>query len=228
MEKNNPWISIWTKPRQTISEIISTNPNRSLWVLSAIYGFSALLNLFQSGSIGYNPLAVFIFAAILAPFWGYFVFAVWSWVVMFIGKLFKGQGNYQTIRAAYAWSNVPLILNIPIWILMGLMYGRQLFLNFPDGYLLTNGAVTVLFFLLMGKVVLSIWSLVIYVNTLAVVQQYSILRSIGNIVVAMIALSLIAMLIWVIMANLFGVSVERSPTAFMLLNDGATLRNMYE
>lgn len=188
MDKNNPWIAIWTKPRETITSIVATNPNRSIWALAAVFGFSSLLNLFQSGSLAANiaPLAIFIIAAILSPFWGYFIFSLWSYILLISGKIFRGRGNYKTVRAAYAWSNVPLVLNIPIWILMGLMFGKELFSNSLDGHPMTSGAISVLFVLLIGKIVLSIWSLVIFVNTLSAVQQYSILRSIGNIVVGAI------------------------------------------
>ena len=94
----SPWLTVWTEPRETIRRIIAENPKRSLWLLAAIYGFSSLLNSFQSGSLGASiaMAPLLLLALVIAPFWGYFVFALWSWVVLWTGKIFKGQGNFYT------------------------------------------------------------------------------------------------------------------------------------
>lgn len=198
MEQKSPWLSIWTQPRATIARIVSENPNRSLWLLAAIYGFCALMNLFQSMALGnaMGTLGLLILAIIIAPFYGYVSFSIWSWFVSWVGKWFKGHGSFQTVRAAYAWSCVPIILNIPLWLLMVISFGHQLFMNFPDAHLLPSSQVLLLFIILIAKVVLAIWSLVIYLNALAEVQKYSVLRAILNVVVAGIILAVIMFVIW--------------------------------
>jgi hypothetical protein len=40
----NPWVSMWTKPRITIHQIVDTNPERLVLVLAAISGFSHVLD----------------------------------------------------------------------------------------------------------------------------------------------------------------------------------------
>lgn len=212
----NPWLSIWTQPRATISTIVSTNPNRSLWFLSAIYGFCSLLNLFQTMALGNSltTMAIFLLAFLLSPFWGYLLFAIWSGVVTGVGRLLKGQGSFKAIRAAYAWSCVPIILNIPLWLLMVALFGHQLFQNLPNSELLSQSLIAALFTILIAKVVLAIWSLVIYLNALAEVQQFSVLRAIGNVILAGVVLSLIFYLLWMLLA----VSVK--PATFLF--DGIT------
>lgn len=201
-ENKNPWLSIWMSPRETIARVVSENPNRSIWWLAFIYGFSSLLNLFQSMTLGkgMGVWGILILAVILAAIYGYVSFSIWSWVVTWTGKLFKGQGTYKTIRASYAWSCVPLILNIPLWLLMVALFGHQLFLNLPDAYLLSGWKVFVLFVVLIAKVILAIWSLVIYINALAEVQKYSVVRSILNMLVAGIVLGIIFFVLWSLLA----------------------------
>jgi len=198
MENHNPWLTIWTQPRATIARIVTQNPNRSLWLLAGIYGFCSLLNLFQSMALGsaMGSLGLLILAIILAPFYGYVSFSIWSWFVTKVGQWFKGQGNFKTVRAAYAWSAVPIMLNIPLWLLMVILFGHQLFMNFPDAHLLPSSQVLLLFIILIAKVVLAIWSLVIYLNALAEVQKYSVLRAIFNVVVAGIILAAIVFVLW--------------------------------
>ncbi len=208
----NPWKTIWTEPRATIASIVAENPNRSLWCLAAIYGFSSLLNTFQSIMLGINLRlpAIFLLALVLAPFWGYIAFSIWSWVVCFTGKWLKGTGSFQAVRAAYAWSCAPLIANIPLWFILAAIFGQQLFTNFSENYLLTDGQVTVLFAILIIRIAAAIWSIVIYLNALAQVQQFSILRSIGNVLIAGAIVGVAAYLLLILF---FGAMGSTAPAA---------------
>jgi hypothetical protein len=205
----NPWISMWVRPRETIREIIARNPNRSLWPLAFIYGFSALLNCFQSVPIAlqFGLFPMFLFALILAPFWGYAFFGIWSWVIVFVGRLLKGQANFQMARAAYAWSCVPLIVNIPLWILLVLFYSQILFFGVQDQIVVPGAVVVPLFLILIGKLVFSIWSLVIYLQALAEVQQFSVLRAIGNVILASLVMGITVAVLWIILMNIAGVPI---------------------
>lgn len=198
MENRNPWLSIWTEPRETMAGIVRENPNRFLWQLATIYGFCSLMNMFQSVVMGnaMGPIGIVILGILLAPFYGYISFTIWSFFVFLVGKLLKSQGDFKSVRAAYAWSSVPLAVNIPLWLLMVILFGHQLFLNFPDAPSFTNGQVWLLLLLLIFKVILAIWSLVIYINALAEVQKFSIIRSIVNIVIAAVIAGMIFSILW--------------------------------
>lgn len=205
MEHKNPWLTIWTQPRATIAQIVRENPNRSLWWLAAIYGFSSLLGLFQSMALGTSVglVGIVLLAIIFSAIYGYIGFAIWSAFVLWVGKLFKGHATFKTIRASYAWSCVPVIVNIPLWVLVIVLFGQQVFMNFQNA-----GEPSVvlffLFFILAVKVIVAIWSLVIFINALAEVQKYSILRSIGNILVAGIILGIVFFALWSLLLYSFG------------------------
>jgi hypothetical protein len=204
--ENNPWISIWTKPRDTISAIVAEDPNRSLWPLSTIYGFSSLLSLFQSIALGQllAPLGILILATLLAPFWGYLQINIWSWAVSFTGKWLKGGGSFTNIRASYAWSLVPMILNIPLWLLMVATFGHQLFSKVPDAATLPSSQINLIFGVLLAKVAVAVWSLVIYLNGLATVQKFTMLRTVGNVILAGIVVFVLFVALWTALAYLLG------------------------
>jgi len=189
----NPWISVWTQPRATIREIVAVNPNRSLWLLAAIYGFSSILSTFQSLYIGHQigVVEILFIALLLSPIWGYIGFSIWSFFVYYIGKLFKGAGNFKEVRAAYAWSCPPLIVNAVLWVLLMATFGRELFMNVPETQGLTKLEVVVLFLVLLARLVTTIWSLVIYINTLSEVQKFSVWKSVGNIFVSAVCVGVI-------------------------------------
>lgn len=221
----HPWLSIWTRPRATIAEIVASHPNRSLWVLAAIYGFSSLMNLFQSGSLGskMGVVPILILAVVFSPLWGYVAFSFWSWFVSWTGKWFKGKGPYTHIRAAYAWSCVPMVFQIPLWLFLVAVFGRKLFTAFPEGAALGPSEASLLFFLLIGKVVLAVWSLVIYVNALAEVQKFSILRAIGNLIAAAILVAIVCAVFWSAIFYLIGTPSAPTASLFELWSDGLNL-----
>jgi hypothetical protein len=210
----NPWISIWTEPRKTIAKIVEENPKRDLWKLAAIYGFLSFMNGSQSFVLGDKVqfLLILFFSIILAPIWGMIVFGVWSWVVQLIGKLLKGQASFSFVRAAFAWSCVPLIVNILFWILLLILFGGSLF---QMGQL-TTGPTIILTFILIGKVIVMIWSLVIYINALAEVQKFSIGRSIANIILAWIAIGIVIAILWTALVFLLPHSITTSQAVLYL------------
>lgn len=218
------WLSIWVRPRETIRSIVSQNAKQGLWVLAAIYGFGSLLGAFQTLSFGsmIGAFPIFLLALVLSPFWGYILFAFWSWVVLLIGKWFKGRGSFQEIRASYAWSCVPLAINDIIWLITLISFGAIIFLNPPPPVMVSNGKATFLLFLTLCRVVLSIWSLVIYINALAEVQKFSVLRAIGNVVVSAIVVGIVLGILWMILAQMVGSPVQQTAAA------GAALQILQE
>jgi hypothetical protein len=203
----NPWVSIWTSPRATVSKLAHDTPNRGLWWLAAIYGFSGLLNFFQSiflgNKIGIFP--IFFLALILSPIWGYVSFSVWSFAVSLTGKWLKGAATFKVVRMAYAWSCVPFIINVVLWLILATVFGQALFTNFHEGYPFTRGQVAFLFMILILRIAVGIWSLVIYLNALAEVQKFSVLRAIGNMLLAVVLVGLFFWLITFVFSFIFNV-----------------------
>ncbi|HEX2583261.1 MAG TPA: YIP1 family protein [Chlamydiales bacterium] len=197
----NPWLKIWVEPRATIARLLQESPDRGFWILAIIYGFSSSLNWFQSMMMGQRMgvALIFMMGMILSPLWGYLGFSIWSWVVHFTGKWLKGKGTFKEVRFAYAWSCFPLIVNVVLWFLLAALYGRSLFANFaPESQVLSNREVGILFVILLFRITSAVWSLVIYLNVLAQVRQYSVLRAIGNVLIAgLIIAAVFYSMIWV-------------------------------
>jgi hypothetical protein len=218
----NIWRTVWTEPRETISRLVM-NPlaRKTFWALAAVYGFCSIMNLFQAASAGFalSTFEMILASVIIAPVWGYIVFSFWSWVVTLVGRWFNGKGSFAQIRTAYAISCVPMAVTAALWLFMVLLFGQELFMSFPDAFLLTNVQLAVIFAILLSKVVLAVWSLVIYINALSEVQQYSVLRTILTIITAGIIVFAASWVLWTLAVN-FSSVIEKSPTAFMILHDG--------
>lgn len=198
---------MWTCPRETIREIVSADPKRGLWVLAWGYGFSAILNSIQSLGVGQGVETLWhllVVAALFAPFWGMFIFTVWGWVTAKVALLFKGVSDYQSARAAYAWSCLPLLAVAPLWFGLIFLYGPLFFYPAEGERFLSTGEAGLLFLILLAKLVLTIWALVLYIQAFAEVNRFSVLRSIGAIVVSGVAITALFALFWIVLVQLAG------------------------
>lgn len=173
----NPWFYILIRPRQTIQEIVDYSPNYRLWPLAIIYSISSLLNMAQTYSWGINVnFYVLIFLIIAASaIWGYVAFNIFSFIIFLIGKVLQGKGSFKAVRAAFAWSNVPAIANLILWVFLFYFFRERLFKPLTSPTLLEGFIFLSVF---ITQVILSLWSLIIYICALAQVQQFSILRAI--------------------------------------------------
>lgn len=204
----NPWLKIWVEPKATIRKIINYNPNFRLFFLSAIYGFVSLVSSSERFSLGLTMhfFWVLLLCLIIAPIWGYIVFSISSFFIYFIGKWLKGRAKFIEVRSAIAWSNVPMLVNIFMWILLFIIFGSDLFRDFPGAFVLTKAQKAFLFLILLSQLVISIWIIVLYVNALSEVQKFSIGKAILNILIAIVivpaVIALIAFIYFLIMKGL--------------------------
>ena len=108
----NPWLSIWTKPRETIRAIVEKNPNYRILPLAIIYSLPSLFLAAQKLSLGttMNGWIIVVLCLALSIPIGWLGFCVNSFFLLLTGKLLKGQGSFRTIRAAFAWSSVPNVV----------------------------------------------------------------------------------------------------------------------
>lgn len=184
----NPWLSMWSRPKATIRKIIDYNPNYRLIALSSIYGFVSLISSSQSFSLGQqiNFYLLLFLCLIIAPVWGYIMFSISSFFIHLTGKWLKGEAKYKEIRACIAWSNVPMIGSFLLWVLLIIIFKADLFKDFPQSYELTSVERSGLFLILLAQMILSIWILVLYINSLAEAQKFSVGKSILNIIFAVV------------------------------------------
>lgn len=188
----NPWLKMWTKPRHTITSIVTSQPNYGVWWLAAAYGFPMLLNMLQSlSSAASLPLIVILLiAAIFSAPIGMLGFMITTALVQWTGRWLGGIGTFAEIRASIAWSNVTNIATSVLWLLLVAVFGTDVFFRtFPQTPF--EGAslalVTTVFLL---QTVLSIWSFVLLVQSLAEVQKYSVWRAIINVILPFVIVTI--------------------------------------
>lgn len=178
----NPWIAVWTKPRETIQQIVDTNPEEFVLLLSVVAGFGEVLNRASMKSLGDNlewPMIVVI-AAIVGPIGGIVGLYIGGALIRWTGSWMGGEASSQNIRAAIAWSSVPMIWALPLWIPELALFGNELFTSETPNL----DANPSLAYALIGfgaiDVIIGVWTMVVFLKCLGQVQGFSAWKALGN------------------------------------------------
>ncbi len=181
----NPWLAIWVRPRETIRKIVDHNPKFRFIPLSMIYGFSTLLQLAETASLGevMNPWLILLITLVLSPLYGMLMITISSGLLFWTGKWIKGKANYLQVRSAFAWSSVPLVLDIFFKLVTLGTFGDIVFISGVEGIEPIGAWQTLLIgTLFIVELVVLIWTLVILFIGLSEVQQFSIGKAVLNFV----------------------------------------------
>ena len=182
----NPWLSMWTRPRATIQQIVDANPERGVLLLSAVAGIGQALDRASAKNMGDKldwPM-ILLFAALLGPVAGILGLYVGGALLRWTGSWMGGQGSSRNIRAAIAWSNVPEIWAMLLWVPSLALFGQELFTSKTP--LIDADPVRLAAFLGFAGVelVLAVWALVVFLKSLGQVQGFSAWKALGNALLA--------------------------------------------
>ncbi len=173
------WWSIWTQPRVTMQRIVERDARRGVVALAGLAGFHEALNRVSIRSAGdHLDLSVMLLAvAIAGPLVGIFSLYVGAAILSWTGKWIGGNAPVLNIRAAIAWSSVPFILALVLWVPQVLLFGREMFRT--ETPRMDASPNLVLAFAVIG-IGVGIWHVVVFLKCLGQVQGFSAWRALTN------------------------------------------------
>jgi hypothetical protein len=201
-ETLNPWFSIWTKPRATIRQILDSKSQAYINILAILGGIASALDKISDKSYGYEYgwASILIRTLFSGTIGGLLTLYIGSALVYWTGKWIGGQGEYDEIKVATAWTNVPSIWGLLLWIPALALYGREYFLrdlgDFGHGIGSSIGSF-VLFFI---AVILGVWTFIIQLKCLGEAQRFSAWRALGNIILSILVI-LVPLLFLILLLN---------------------------
>jgi len=178
----NPWFSMWTRPRATIAQIVARDPTHLVLLLAAISGFSETLDRASMRSAGDTvgvPM-IFVLAATAGAVGGIVTLYVGSWLLRWTGSWIGGRASPVHIRAAVAWSGVPAVWALLLWIPELALFGSELFTTATPRI---DGSVGLLLLFLAFsaiEIVIGAWTLVVALKALGQVQGFSAWKALAN------------------------------------------------
>jgi signal peptidase I len=161
---SSPFVTLWLSPRRTIERIVATRP-RHLVIVLAVLGMIASLYGQMNRMTGMTPSELWFWlglvagGAVLGIIWLYLDGMLLSW----IGHLLGGHASALELRAAIAWSAVPVIVGFVILLAIDAV---------------TRGAIARDVGWLIGTV-FGLWSLVVFLLMLGRLLQFGFWRTIA-------------------------------------------------
>lgn len=178
----NPWLSMWTRPRATIQQIIEENPERLVLLLAAIGGISEVLDRASVKSLGdkMELTMIFVMAALAGPVIGISGLYIGGALLHWTGGWIGGKAPAVNIRAAMAWSNVLLIWALLLWIPSVALFGSEVFATETPRIDANPSLAYVLIGLAAIELVIGMWAFVAFLKCLGQVQGFSAWKALGN------------------------------------------------
>lgn len=182
-------------PIREIKKMIEKNPSKFIWVLSSILGFVFLLGFFQGLALGrfISFWQIVIMIVVLAPFVGYILVNVISWIIAGTGLWIGTRGKFKNIRCAFFCSLLPMIGYLLCKVFLLFVFGQKFFLNFPEKLSLFQAFV--FYAVVIFQVFFTLWSLFLLVATLKAVKHTSMKKALFNLLLAGVVCFVIAFIV---------------------------------
>ena len=194
-----PFFSIWVRPRRTMRAIIDSNPQRLVLVLAALSGFGSALDNASTSSIGDGNsipvVAIVALSAVAGSLGGILTLYVGGFVMKWAGRPLGGRATQVEVRAALAWSTVPLIWALPLWIPELALAGREMFTTATPILAASPLRAVLLVLVVLLEVVLGIWSFVLFLKCLGEVHGFSAWKSLAAVLLSVLAIALVALIV---------------------------------
>lgn len=176
----NPWLSVWTRPRDTIAKIIAFNVTHRFHLFCFLIGFVAGLPLVAPTG---NLLYLVVMLLVAWPV-GYLSLSINSCMFYFTGKLIKGQAAFKEIRSAICWASLPSIIFVnPLYAIMMYLVGANIITS------------TGMIIMSLPIVIFSIWGMVLSLKIVSQVQRFSIWKALLNLILVILFTTAIMLLI---------------------------------
>ena len=187
----SPFISIWSKPRQTIEAVITDRPNRLVLLLAALGGTAfvagVLIDYIES-----TDWRFLLICAVGGPVLGIISVYLNGLIAWWFGRFMGGRASNAEVRAVFAWGMLPGILGF----VLVLMLGAALLLI---GHAPAWGSLG-----LVGSAG-GLWSIIITLLMLSRVERFGFWRTIAAYVVTQVLPGLLALFIRIFLFQPFSI-----------------------
>lgn len=178
----NPWFTLWTKPRATMRAILDADPKQMVVLLAALGGIGGALDMASLWNLGerFSVPAIILTSLCAGSVVGIVMLYLSGALLAWTGTWLNGRATAVDARAAVAWSSVPHIWALLLWIPELALFGRSLFVS--DIAELYGRPVLLIVYLLfiMIELIIVVWAFIVYLKCLAEAQRFSAWMALVN------------------------------------------------
>lgn len=188
---HNLFLSIWVRPRGTIRQIVDSDPEKYVIILAVISGIFQALDRASERALGdsMSLIGILLLSLCLGALGGVFSLYVGGALFRWSGSLFGGVADSIHVRAALAWSSVPDIVLLIVYIPVIIIFGRNWFTSSSEWMDAEESLfLAVVCLLATAGLILVVWKAFILIKCLAEVHSFSAWRSIASIIVGFLVI----------------------------------------
>ena len=181
INENNLLITIWHKPSATLRFILENCPEKYVLGLLLI---SSIVSSMGNAAVNDDTPLPFIGMLFLAMIFGGTIglalVLIFAWLMSVSGRILGGKANPLEFRTILAWSSVPQIATVVLILPTLIIYGEGISSFEIFGTYMVDG-----FFLVMVgliQLVLWIWSIVILVKGIMIIQNFGVGLALVNLI----------------------------------------------
>jgi hypothetical protein len=154
--------------------------------LCFLYGFPMVLQLAQNMAFGfsYSLVGIVIGAIFLALLAGMVGISIVSAVIYVTGKWVGGKGSFLQVRSAVSWANITNIVTILLWGVLIAYFRHDLFTDTFITAPFTQRESMMVMGIFLTQTAMSIWSLVLLIQSVAEVQEFSSAKAVLNLLLS--------------------------------------------
>jgi hypothetical protein len=187
----NPWIDMWFRPRETVRYLLDYRVKRWIYVLVCLNGISHVLDRASNKSMGddMSLSMILLFSLLIGPIAGIIGWIIFSGVIRLAGKILKLEADGREVRAAVAWSYVPIAWSLILWIPALLIFKDELFLSQTPVIDSSPLLMSLLLLFSLLDFILFIWHAVILSKSVGEVFGCSAWKGLGTVVLGFMILT---------------------------------------
>lgn len=179
----NPWKSMWTQPRQTIREVLVTEPVNKAILLGMVGGILQSLDRAVQKNLGDRMSLIGVIASciIAGAIGGLLIMYLGAWIIRVTGRWLGGKAEFEDIQVALGWASIIPIWTGILWIPELLLFGNELFKK-STPIIDASPLLSIIFFILTSiELALGVWGIVTLLKCLGEVQGFSAWRALLNV-----------------------------------------------
>ncbi|MDE2306412.1 MAG: YIP1 family protein [Gammaproteobacteria bacterium] len=204
-ETIRPLHDVWLRPRRVLRELADAPISRVDYLLGAVQGIVSWLSLSRAQSAGVDSgLGAILGRAVLAgPAAGIIGLYLMTMVYLRLGRRAGGSATRPQVMHALAYSGVPMIASLAIWLVAAALAGRACFIDAPHPAL-EPFLILVLRFQFVAHALLVCWSLLLQVLAYSEVERLPTRRAFGVWLLGQGLVMVAILVLWMVVAGLGG------------------------
>ncbi|KFF06212.1 YIP1 family protein [Flavobacterium reichenbachii] len=212
----NVLTKIWFSPKQVFTFIETHKYSKYVTLLLILSGISKALDKALSKNMGdYLPFwGVIICVILIGISFGQLFNLLLAAALKWAGKWMNGQGDTRSILKIIAYAMIPSICSIFLTAIQFPIYGSLIFQSSLSYLLIESPYYQIYYLYVIIDILLVIWSIILLVIGLSVVQKFSIFKAVLNVVIAAVLIACAALALFLII-DLFQPFPNQSLTRFL-------------